>query len=93
MQALLNDMSAAGKSPRTARYALAVLRRALGRAVLWGRLPRNVALLATPPAAVWHEQTALTAEQARTLLDAARGRRHETVVATLASRPDPLAVL
>lgn len=52
VQAFLNGLSAAGKSPRTVRYALAVLRRALGQAVLWGRRPRNVALLVTPPAAV-----------------------------------------
>lgn len=79
VQALLNDLLAAGKSPRTVRYALAVLRRALGQAVLWGRLPRNVALLATPPTAVWREQTALTPEQGRALLAAARGRSHEAL--------------
>jgi integrase len=47
-----------------------VLRRALGRAMLWGRVPRNVALLATPPATSWTERTALTAEQ---------GQRHEAL--------------
>ena len=61
------------------RYALAVLRRALGQAVRWGRLPRNVALLVTPPAAVWHEQAALTPEHGRTLLAAARGDRLEAL--------------
>lgn len=73
VQDLLNELMAAGKSPRTARYTLAVLRRALGRAVLRGRAPRNVALLATPPAAVWTERTALTPAQGRALLAAARG--------------------
>jgi hypothetical protein len=62
VQALLNGMSAAGKAPRTVRYTLAVLRRALGQAVLWGQVPRNVALLATPPAASSHERVALTPE-------------------------------
>jgi len=52
VQGLINRLTAAGKSPRTVRYVLAVLRRALGRAALWGTVPRNVALLVTPPAAV-----------------------------------------
>ena len=34
VQELLNDLAAAGKPPRTAHYTLAVLRRALGWAVL-----------------------------------------------------------
>lgn len=79
VQRLVNRLTAAGKSPRTVRYVLAVLRRALGRAALWGQVPRNVALLATPPAAVWHEQRALTPEQGRRLLAAARGQRHEAL--------------
>ena len=79
VQTLLNGMIAAGRAPRTVRYTLAVLRRALGQAVLWGRVPRNVALLTTPPAAVWHEQTALTPEQGRALLAAARGDRLEAM--------------
>jgi integrase len=61
------------------RYALAVLRRALRQATLWGRVPRNVALLVTPPAATWQERAALTPEQGRALLAAARGERLEAL--------------
>jgi integrase len=79
VQELVTGLLASGKSARTARYTLAVLRRALGRAVLWGRVPRNVALLATPPAAASPERAALTPEQGRALLAIARGQRLEAL--------------
>jgi integrase len=79
VQDLVNGLLASGKSARTARYTLAVLRRALGRAVLWGRVPRNVALLVAPPPLTRQERVVLTAEQGRALLAAARGHRHEAL--------------
>jgi integrase len=79
VQELVTGLLASGKSARTARYTLAVLRRALGRAVLWGRVPRNVALLVTPPPLTRRERVVLTPEQGRALLAAARGHPHEAL--------------
>jgi len=43
---------AAGLSPRTVQYVRAVLRRALGQAVKWSLVSRNVATLVDPPRSV-----------------------------------------
>ncbi len=68
---LYRDKVAAGLSPATVRYVHAVIRAALGLAVSWGRIPRNVALLVEPPASAHSEITPLTVEDARALLTAA----------------------
>ncbi|MFN8676123.1 MAG: site-specific integrase [Thermomicrobiales bacterium] len=52
-------------SPRTVQYARAVLRRALGQALKWGLVSRNVATLVDPPRSVKQPVKPLTAEQAR----------------------------
>ncbi len=80
-QAFLNDKLAAGLSPRTVQYLRAVLRRALGQALKWGLVARNVATLTEPPRSVHHEMKFLTPMQARSLLDAARGDRLEALYA------------
>ena len=49
LQRLYAVKLAAGLSPRTVRYLYAVMRRALGMAVKWGYVPRNVAEASTPP--------------------------------------------
>ena len=67
---LYRDKVASGLSPATVRYVHAVIRAALGLAVSWGRIPRNVALLVEPPASAHSEVTPLSVE------DADRGRRH-----------------
>ena len=72
---LYRDKVAAGLSPATVRYVHAVIRAALGLAVSWGRIPRNVALLVEPPASAHSEITPLTVEDARALLAAAGGVR------------------
>ena len=73
---MLADLTARGTlSPTTVRYAYAVLRIALGRALKSGRVVRNVATLVDPPARVRHEPRPLTAEQAGALLDATAGDR------------------
>lgn len=77
VQSLLNALRGAGYSPRTVQYVHAVLRRALGQAERWGLVTRNVARLVdvprprTDPSKVH----ALTLEEARRLLDAAKGDR------------------
>ncbi len=50
VQAMMTEKSAAGLSPRTVQYLRAVLRRALGQALKWGLVARNVATLADRPA-------------------------------------------
>jgi integrase len=71
-------------SPATVRRAHAVLHRALGQAVRWRLLPVNVASMVDAPRIPHREMQALTSEQARELLEAARGSRH---------RDEPLLVL
>lgn len=55
VQKLLNELlerggtAGEGLSPRTVQYVRATLRRALGRALKWGLVTRNVATLVEPP--------------------------------------------
>jgi integrase len=79
VQTMMNDKLAAGLSPRTVQYLRAVLRQALGQALKWGLVHRNVATLVDPPRSIRHDITFLTPEQARTLLDAAKGDRLEAL--------------
>lgn len=60
-------------SPTTVRYAYAVLRIALGRALKQGKVVRNVATLVDAPAKVRRELRPLTAEQARGLIAGTAG--------------------
>lgn len=62
-------------SPRTVQYLYAVLRRALGQALKWGLVARNVATLVTPPSVRRPEVRPLTPEEARALLNAIDGDR------------------
>jgi len=61
-----------GKKPGTVGFIHAVLRRALGDAVRWGLVMRNVAKLVTIPHVERREAQVLTAEQAKKLLEVAR---------------------
>ncbi len=79
VQAMLNAMVARGLSPRTAQYARAVLRKALNQALKWGKVPRNVAALVDAPRVEQHDMRALTPDEARRFLDAARGDRLEAL--------------
>lgn len=79
IQALMNGKLKSGLSPRTVQYIHAVIRRALGRAVKWQLVPRNVAKLVDPPRVQRHEVKPLTPEQARAFLDAAKGERLEAL--------------
>ncbi len=55
VQAFLNEKSREGLSPRSVQYLHAVLRHALNRALKWGLVARNVALLVDPPRVERHE--------------------------------------
>jgi integrase len=71
----LNAKLAAGLSPRTLQYLRAVLRQALGQALKWGLVARNVAMLVDPPRVVRHEIQPLTPEQARAFLESVQEHR------------------
>ncbi len=79
LQRLYANRMEAGLSPTSAGHLHAVLHRALGQAARWGQIVRNPADLATRPRAERHEMAALSPEQARTLLEAARDERLEAL--------------
>lgn len=79
VQAFMNAKLAAGLSPRTVQYLRAVLRRALGQALKWGLVLRNVATLVDPPRVERKEMTAFSPEQAPQFLTAVRGDRLEAL--------------
>ncbi len=79
VQALYGSKLDAGLAPGTVRLIHAVLSRALDQAVRWGTLPRNVCKATTPPQPDSEEIKPLNAEQARRLLEAARGDRLEAL--------------
>jgi integrase len=58
LQRLYTDCLARGQAPASVRQLHAVLRRALGQAVKWGNLPRNVAALVNSPR-IWCSPTKL----------------------------------
>jgi integrase len=62
-----------GLSPRSVEIIHATVHKALKQAVRWTLLPRNVAEATTPPRPTRREIMPLSGEQARTLLEAARG--------------------
>jgi integrase len=66
-----------GLKPASVRYIHAVLHRALGQAVRFNLIPANPASRVDPPKIRQDEITPLDAEQARTLLEAAKGGMHE----------------
>src|SRR5918999_4308675 len=75
VQSVYGQKLEAGLSPRSVEIIHATLHKALKQAVAWTLIPRNVAASATPPRPVGKEITPLSREQARALLEAARGDR------------------
>jgi integrase len=75
VQSMMTNKTAAGLSPRTVQYLRAVLRRALGQAMKWSLVGRNVATLVDPPRSVRKPVHPLTAEQARHFLETSREDR------------------
>ena len=73
VQAVYGRMLDAGFSPRSVEIVHVTLHKALKQAVGWTLIPRNVAEAATPPRPTKREITPLSREQARALLEAARG--------------------
>lgn len=75
LQAFLNAKLAAGLSPRTVQYIRAILRLALGQALRWGLVGRNVATLVDLPRSIKTQVRPPTAEQARAFVDASKDDR------------------
>ncbi len=69
-----------GKAPRTVSQYHSVIRKALDDAVNDGLVSRNVASLVRPPTARRYEPQVLTIEQAKKLLESARGHRLEALI-------------
>jgi integrase len=76
---------AAGYKPNSVRIMRAVLRRALAQAEREGLVSRNVAALSQPPRVAQPEGRSLTIDQARALLEAAKGDRLEAAYLLLLS--------
>ena len=72
VQRFINDELAAGKGRRTVQLSHAVLRIALGQAVMWGLVPRNVAQLVRGPSYRPTERRPFTHAEQTAILDAAR---------------------
>lgn len=68
-----------GLSPATVRYIHAVLHRALKQAVRWGLVPRNVADAVDIPKLDRDEINALSPDETRAFLNAAKGDRLEAL--------------
>lgn len=79
VQTMMNDKLASGLSPRTVQYMRSVLRRALGQALKWRLVSRNVATLVDPPKSEHHDIAFLSPVHARTFLRAVKGDRLEAL--------------
>jgi integrase len=79
VQVLLARKSASGLSPQTVRHVRAILRIALNQAIKWSLVARNAASLAVAPRLERKSFRSLSPEEARELLDVARGDRLEAV--------------
>jgi integrase len=79
VQALYRSKLDAGLKPSSVRSIHAVLHRALTHAVRWGLVPRNVAKAVDIPKLTREEINALSPEEARRFLAAARGDRLEAL--------------
>ena len=66
-------------APRTIQYMHSVLRAALNQAVRWRMVHYNAAAMVSTPRVTQREVLALTPDEARQLLDAARGDRLEAL--------------
>jgi integrase len=67
-------------SSRSVRYVLLVLRNALNKAVRWGIVGRNVAMLVDPPRIAHKDVRVLSPEETARLLSTVRGDQFESLV-------------
>jgi integrase len=79
LQGLYRDRLDAGLSPSTVHKIHAIVHKALSQAVRWNMVPRNASEAVKAPRPVPKEMRPLSPEEARGLLDAARGERLEAL--------------
>jgi integrase len=79
VQGLYRQKLDSGLAPSSVRYIHAVLHRALKQALRWGLVPRNVSDAVDIPKLVNEEVDALSPDEARALLAAARGDHLEAL--------------
>ena len=79
LQAFYTRKLEEGLSPTTVRYYHSVLHNALGSAVKWGFIPRNVCDLVTPPRKARFEMQPFSIEQVQTFLETVQGHRWEAL--------------
>ena len=79
VQGLLKDRLKAGLSARTVQYIRTVLRVALGQALKWNLVARNVAALVDSPRVEKFELQPINQEEAKALLKAIQGDRFEAL--------------
>jgi len=79
LQSLYRDRLDAGLSASTVHKIHVILHKALSQAVRWNMVPRNVSEAVKAPRPAPKEMHPLSPEQARRLLDAARGERFEAL--------------
>ena len=79
VQGLYSDMLGRGLSPRTVLHAHRILREALGHAVKWGLIVRNVCEAVDPPKPRRKEMAALDSASVQKFLDAASGSTYGPV--------------
>jgi integrase len=79
IQRLLDDKSKQGLSPQTVTNIRTVLRSALAQATKWGLIARNSAALVDAPRIPKKQITPLDPNNARKLIEAAKGSRFEAV--------------
>jgi integrase len=77
LQRLYGERLETGLSPTTVHHLHATLHKALGQAMRWNLVARNVADLVDAPRIEKHDMTTLEPVDARRLLDAASGNRLE----------------
>ena len=80
IQSYMNDRLKTELSAKTVKYHLSVLRMALGQALKWNLVARNVAMLVDPPRVGKYEVQVITPEQARIFLQAIQGDRLEALL-------------
>ncbi len=80
VQAFYSGKMKEGLSPKTINNIHGVLHKALGNAVKWNIVPRNVCDAVTPPRVARKEKTVLSMEQARDLLKQIKNHRMEALL-------------
>lgn len=82
VQKLMNELLSSGLSPRSVQLMRAVLRRALGQALKWGLVARNVATLVESPRVERPEVQFMLPDDACKFLKAIKGERLEALFST-----------